>query len=88
MENCSSVKKKNRILGLSILVVIMMTVALTSLLPAQTENKKKLKRSESFFGIHFDFHAGKDCNEIGKNVTEESIFTSLDKVKPDFIQVE
>jgi len=88
MENCSSVKKKNRILGLSILVVIMMTVTLTSLLPAQTDNKKKLKRSASFFGIHFDFHAGKDCNEIGKNVTEESILIILDKVKPDFIQVD
>jgi hypothetical protein len=26
-----------------------------------------LRRAESFLGVHFDFHAGKDCREIGKN---------------------
>ena len=31
------------------------------------------KRSEGFFGLHFDFHAGADCTEIGKTVTEEMI---------------
>ena len=48
--------------------------------------KKRLKREDSFFGIHFDFHAGKDCTEIGKNTTKEMIENVIREVKPDFIQ--
>jgi hypothetical protein len=47
---------------------------------------KRLKRAESFLGIHFDFHAGKDCTEIGKNVTREMVERIIDLVHPDFIQ--
>ncbi len=55
------------------------------------QNKKKpeqLRRSESFLGIHFDFHAGDDCREIGKNVTPELVASIIDQVKPDYIQVD
>ena len=38
--------------------------------------------------MHFDFHAGPDCREIGKNVIEDSIIELLKSVKPDFIQVD
>ncbi|MFA6472364.1 MAG: alpha-amylase family protein [Candidatus Latescibacterota bacterium] len=54
-----------------------------------TENKKypkRLRRAESFLGIHFDFHAGDDCTEIGKNVDREMVEYIIDKVKPDYIQ--
>jgi len=47
---------------------------------------KRLKRSESFIGIHFDFHAGEDCIEIGKNTTREMIEHIINQVKPDYIQ--
>jgi hypothetical protein len=47
---------------------------------------KFLKRSESFLGIHFDFHAGDDCTEIGKNVDLESVEFILDQVRPDYVQ--
>jgi alpha-L-fucosidase len=47
---------------------------------------KRLKRSESFLGIHFDFHAGEDNNEIGANTTKEMIDNIIDLVKPDYIQ--
>ena len=43
---------------------------------------KRLKRSESFLGVHFDFHAGDDCTEIGKNVDREMIEYIIDQVKP------
>ncbi len=46
----------------------------------------RLKRADSFFGIHFDFHAGDDCTEIGKNVSREMVQYIIDTVKPDYIQ--
>ena len=44
------------------------------------------KRSEGFFGLHFDFHAGADCIEVGKNVTDEMIREIIETLHPDFIQ--
>jgi hypothetical protein len=49
-------------------------------------SKKRLKRSDSFLGIHFDFHAGDDCNEIGKNTSREMVENIIKRVKPDYIQ--
>lgn len=47
-----------------------------------------LRRSESFFGLHFDFHAGLEDTLIGKTLTDKMIDSLLVKVKPDFIQVD
>ena len=47
-----------------------------------------LRRSESFFGLHFDFHAGLEDTLIGKTLTDKMIDSLLTKVKPDFIQVD
>lgn len=47
-----------------------------------------LRRSESFFGLHFDFHAGLSDTLIGKTLTDSMIDSLLAKVKPDFIQVD
>ena len=56
---------------------------------AETSNSpRRLKRSESFLGIHFDFHAGPDCKEVGKNTTPEMVAAILDKVKPDYLQID
>jgi len=51
-----------------------------------TKHPKRLRRSESFLGIHFDFHAGDDCKEIGKTVTREMVENVIARVKPDWIQ--
>lgn len=51
-------------------------------------SSKTLKRNESFLGFHFDFHAGLDCNEIGKRLTEEMIDSLLLITKPDYIQID
>jgi hypothetical protein len=55
---------------------------------AQTSGNQppRLKRADSFLGIHFDFHAGDDCTEIGKYVTPEMIEQIIDAVHPDYIQ--
>ncbi|MBN1435802.1 MAG: hypothetical protein JW936_01900 [Sedimentisphaerales bacterium] len=54
-----------------------------------TPSKKlppRLKRADSFLGIHFDFHAGDDCKTIGKTVTPKMIQNIIDQVHPDYIQ--
>jgi hypothetical protein len=48
--------------------------------------ERKLRRSESFLGIHFDFHAGFDCKEVGKGVTPSMIEAIVTAVDPDYIQ--
>ncbi len=51
-------------------------------------DKERLRRENSFLGIHFDFHAKKEDKRIGENVTEEMIENIIRKVKPDFIQID
>ncbi len=48
----------------------------------------RLKRADSFLGVHFDFHAGPDCKEIGKNTTPEMIEDVIEKVRPDYLQID
>lgn len=50
--------------------------------------KAPLKRSESFFGLHFDLHASKEDSLTGKTLTEGMVDSLLKTVKPDFIQVD
>ena len=54
----------------------------------QAQEPQRLRRDQSFFGIHFDFHAGSDCNEVGKNTTPAMVQTIIDKVQPDYIQID
>ncbi|HEY5500337.1 MAG TPA: hypothetical protein VIK20_08150 [Bacteroidales bacterium] len=51
-------------------------------------NAQPLKRADSFFGIHFDFHATQYDKEIGKTFTPAMIDSFLTIVKPDFVQVD
>ena len=46
----------------------------------------RLRRADSFLGIHFDFHAGETDTRIGENVTREMVESIIDKVKPDYVQ--
>ena len=70
--------------------LVMATLAGSAVMnAAETPNSpRRLKRSESFLGIHFDFHAGPDCTEVGKNTTPEMVAAILDKVRPDYIQID
>ena len=45
--------------------------------PQQPEKKsQKLKRSDCFFGVHFDLHASEDITDAGKTLTAEMIDTT------------
>ena len=55
-------------------------------MPKTTHLPARLKRSESFLGIHFDFHAGDDCTEVGRGVTARRVERVIDLVRPDYIQ--
>ncbi|MCY2952562.1 MAG: hypothetical protein NTU53_11380 [Planctomycetota bacterium] len=52
------------------------------------EAPQRLKRAESFLGIHFDFHAGPDCKEIGKNTTRPMVENIINLVRPDYLQID
>ena len=48
----------------------------------------RMKRADAFLGIHFDFHAGDDADRVGARTTPEMIETVIDKVQPDYIQID
>src|SRR5450631_2965195 len=50
--------------------------------------RQTLRRKDSFFGLHFDFHAGTTDEHIGRTLTYGMIDTLLSEVHPDFIQVD
>ncbi|MDR3627837.1 MAG: hypothetical protein P4L45_13430 [Ignavibacteriaceae bacterium] len=69
---------------ISVLLLFLITVS-----NAQEDNNKKiLRRADSFFGLHFDFHATNADSAIGKTFTYEMADSMLALVKPDFIQVD
>ena len=48
----------------------------------------RLKRTDSFLGIHFDFHAGPDCKSVGSNTTPAMVANIIDLVHPDYLQID
>ena len=44
------------------------------------------KRAESYFGLHFDFHANESTKDIGGEFSDAVLEEILRKVKPDFVQ--
>lgn len=72
-------------------LLLLLTVANEWLAVGQTPvpaAPPRLKRADSFLGVHFDFHAGSDCRDIGKNTTPEMIEIILRTVKPDYLQTD
>ena len=56
--------------------------------PGTGDYPEHLRREDSFFGIHFDFHAGPQDTEVSKNVTPEMAHAIIDMAKPVYIQVD
>ncbi len=48
----------------------------------------RLKRADSFIGIHFDFHAGPDGTAVGQHTTPAMIENIINRVHPDYLQVD
>lgn len=55
---------------------------------ATADEPVRLKRADSFLGVHFDFHAQSTDHHIGQNTTPEMVHAILDMVQPDFIQID
>jgi hypothetical protein len=84
---------KNKISVFKILVLIRKKIVFSFLLViffAQTIATGQVvkRRSDCFFGLHFDFHATKNDSKIGASLTSKNVGAFLDQVKPDFIQVD
>ncbi|MCA9189779.1 MAG: hypothetical protein KDA99_29350, partial [Planctomycetales bacterium] len=79
-----------------------MTAILRSIVPASllasflvahgygvaADEPPRLKRADSFLGLHLDFHAQATDQNIGQNTTPEMVNRILDMVQPDYIQVD
>ncbi len=48
----------------------------------------RMKRADAFLGVHFDFHAGDDCDRVGARTTRKMVELVIDKVQPDYIQID
>jgi hypothetical protein len=69
-------------------ILILLAIAGCTPKPQPEKPAVKLKRTDCFFGVHFDLHASEDISDAGKTLTAEMIDTFLLKVKPDFIQID
>lgn len=74
-----------KVFTMKYIITILLGLLLNSQAYAQ---KKPLRRVDSFFGLHFDFHASAGDTLVGKTLTEGMIDSLLTAVKPDFIQVD
>lgn len=68
------------------MILFLTFLLLPSISPAG--DPPRLRRAESFLGIHFDFHAGPDCHEVGKNTTPAMVENIISLVKPDYLQID
>lgn len=84
--------KRNRnswsIIRKGALSVFLTVGSVVLFLQANAQGQSRLRRSDSFFGVHFDFHATQADNQIGKGLTEALVDSFLVAVHPDFIQVD
>lgn len=69
-------------------LIVDMSVFAVPFAPGTDGLPNRLRREDSFLGIHFDFHAGLNDTQIGQNVTAEMVNEIIDKVHPDYIQID
>ncbi|NBC81791.1 MAG: hypothetical protein GVY19_00265 [Bacteroidetes bacterium] len=74
-----------KILILRTFIYIFLILPGQSLIGQSTNN---CKRADTFFGLHFDFHAGPESGEVGKNVSKEMVQKIIDATNPDFLQTD
>ena len=70
------------------LFILPLFLLASGFLFAQNQEPNRLRREDSFLGIHFDFHAGHSDKNIGQNVTEEMVDAIIEMIGPDFIQID
>ena len=72
----------------NLLITLFLLLIGFTAFPQEKRNSQILKRSDSFFGVHFDLHASEDITDAGKTLTRDMVDTFLKKVRPDFIQID
>ena len=72
---------------IGIVLLTMVTVGVSAETGA-TSPKKPLPRAESFFGLHLDFHCSMTDQNVGANTTPEMVQTIIDRIQPDYIQID
>ncbi len=55
---------------------------------SSTTQIRPLARKDGFFGVHFDFHAKDSDTLLGADASTENIATFLERVRPDWVQVD
>lgn len=50
------------------------------------QNPPRLRRRDSYFGLHFDLHPQAEDRQLGRDVTEAMIEELLRAAKPDYVQ--
>lgn len=70
----------------------MVAVCLMSTMAQPVKTKRdpmgKTPRSAGFFGLHLDFHAVDTTSQVGLTLTEGMVDTLLDRVRPDYVQID
>lgn len=52
------------------------------------QNPHKLRRADSYWGLHFDHHSELNDTHLGKTLTEGMVDSMLKAARPDYIQVD
>jgi hypothetical protein len=82
--------KRTNIAG--ILIILTMPVMGWHILPsdqsASFQHERKLRRSESFWGLHFDRHVQPGDKNLGATLTGKMLDSLIVMARPDFIQVD
>ena len=76
-------KNKNNMKSLSLFIILCLSV-----LQVIGQNPVKLRRSDSYWGLHFDTHSNPKDSLLGETLTEGMIDTLLRMTRPDYIQVD
>ena len=70
------------------LIVCTLVIYVFSPVAWAADEPPRMKRADSFLGIHFDFHAREDCDRVGVRTTPAMVELIIDKVRPDYIQID
>lgn len=67
---------------------LIILILITGTGNSYAQNDRTPRRSDSFFGFHFDFHATSADKELGKNFDTVRLSEFLRRTRPDYIQVD
>lgn len=92
MRQLTSSRRNPWFLGLAIFVGLSFFAPDVCLAWESSKNQQnfpqRLSRQDSYFGVHFDFHALPTDKNIGQNTTPQMVDAIIDIIHPDYIEVD